>query len=186
MWGGVPGLVAYASERFGFNDAIVDGDVRIAYEELADRCLELTRAVLGTGVGAGDRVALWAPNMAEWVLTALAVLGAGATLVPLNTRFKGEEAAFVLRRSRARMLFTVRGFLGNDYPAMLEGEELPDLERIVLLRDADGPPSLAAATAEVPVFAWTEFLRCIDGVVEGDGGHVGVPVSDHAARNRWQ
>ena len=64
------------------------------------------------------------------------LLGAGAVLVPLNTRFKGPEAAYVLRASRARALFTVRGFLGIDYPAMLEDEDVPDLERIVLLDDA--------------------------------------------------
>jgi acyl-CoA synthetase (AMP-forming)/AMP-acid ligase II len=64
--------------------------------------------------------------MAEWVIAALGLLGAGAVLVPLNTRFKGPEAAYVLRRSGAKALFTVRGFLGIDYPALLEEEDIPD------------------------------------------------------------
>ena len=50
-------------------------------------------------------------------------MGAGAALVPLNTRFKGPEAAYVLTRSRAKALFTVRGFLGIDYPETLENED---------------------------------------------------------------
>ena len=85
----------------------------------------MTGAAIATGVHPGDRVAIWAPNMAEWIVAALGLVGAGAALVPLNTRFKGPEAAYVLTRSRARALFTVRGFLGIDYPAMLEDEDVP-------------------------------------------------------------
>ena len=185
-WGSIPGLVAYASERYGETEAIADGPVRIPFSELADRCLEITRAVIGSGIKPGDTVAIWAPNMAGWVLAALGALGAGAVLVPLNTRYKGEEAAYVLRRSGARFLFTVRGFLGNDYPAMLEGEDVPALERIVLLRDYGDPSSEATSTDEVPIFGWDEFLSSVEGVVESAEGVVGKPVSDHQARNRWQ
>ena len=56
----------------------------------------------------GDRVAIWAPNCAEWVVAALGSLGAGAVLVTLNTRFKGGEAAYILRASGATPLCTVR------------------------------------------------------------------------------
>ena len=62
---------------------------------------------------------IWSPNCAEWVIAALGAVGAGALLVPLNTRFKGAEAAYILRRSGARLLFTVEGFLGTDYPRLL-------------------------------------------------------------------
>ena len=185
-WGSVPGLVAAAAERYGDAEALVDGRIRLTFAELAARCLDVTRAVMGAGVHPGDRVALWAPNMAEWVLAALGTLGAGGVLVPLNTRFKGEEAAYVIRRSGARMLFTVRGFLGIDYPALLEGEDVPSLERIVLLRDSDGETSEPTVTDEVPVFGWDEFLSGRDGVVESADGVVGVPVLEHDARNRWQ
>jgi acyl-CoA synthetase (AMP-forming)/AMP-acid ligase II len=63
-------------------------------------------------------------------------LSAGVVLVPLNTRFKGGEAAWILAKSRARILFCVNGFLGNDYVAMLKGAgvDLPDLREIVVLR----------------------------------------------------
>ena len=90
-------------------------------------------------------------------------MGAGAALVPLNTRFKGPEAAYVLTRSRARALFTVRGFLGIDYPAMLEEEDVPHLERIVLLRDDEGTTSEVTTTDEVPIFGWHEFLAGAEG-----------------------
>ena len=83
----------------------------------------------------GGRVAIWAPNCAEWMLAALGALRAGAVLVPMNTRFKGGEAAYILRASGATTLVTVRGFLGLDYPALLHGEDTGALARIVLLRD---------------------------------------------------
>ncbi len=186
LWGTIPGLVAYAAQRFGDAEAVVDGSVRLSFADVAARSIDVTRAAIAAGVHPGDRVAVWAPNMAEWVLAALGVLGAGAVLVPLNTRFKGEEAAYVLRRAGTRALFTVRDFLGIDYPAMLEAEDVPSLERIVLLRDADGEESEPTRTDEVPIFGWAEFMRGGEGVVEAEDGLVGVPVLEHEARNRWQ
>ena len=59
----------------------------------------MTRAAIAAGIHPGDRVAMWAPNMAEWIVAALGLVGAGAALVPLNTRFKGPEAAYVITRS---------------------------------------------------------------------------------------
>ena len=59
-------------------------------------------------------------------------------LVPLNTRFKGGEAAYIIRNAGASTLVTVRGFLGVDYPALLEGQDTGDLARILLLRDEGG------------------------------------------------
>jgi acyl-CoA synthetase (AMP-forming)/AMP-acid ligase II len=170
----VPGLVASAAGRFGDAEALVDGDLRLSFSELESEALRVTGAAMAAGIGPGDRVGIWAPNMAEWVLAALGLLGAGAVLVPLNTRFKGPEAAYVLRRSGAKALFTVRGFLGIDYPALLEDEDIPDLERIVLLRSDDsGTLSELTRTDEVPIFGWEEFLAGAEGVVEGEGALVG-------------
>ena len=82
---------------------------------------------------------MWAPNIAEWVFAALGAIGAGGVLVPLNTRFKGAEAAYVLGRSGARFLCTVTGFLDTDYVAMLRDAGVPDtLEHVVVLQ-GDAP-----------------------------------------------
>jgi acyl-CoA synthetase (AMP-forming)/AMP-acid ligase II len=190
VWGTVPQVVGDASRLFSDADAVVerDGSHRhsVSFTELEHQALEATKAVIAAGLHPGDRAAIWAPNSAQWVICALGLLGAGAVLVPLNTRFKGPEAAHVLRASGARALFTVRGFLGIDYPAMLEDEDAPDLERIVVLGDDAIDASEPMSTEEVPVFGWSEFLQGAGGVVESDEGVVGVEVSDHAARNRWQ
>ena len=193
-WGSVPQVVADVAREFGDAEAVVDcsrsldteGEMRLSFRELAAKSLEVTKGAVSAGIHQGDRVALWAPNSAQWVVTALGLLGAGAVLVPLNTRFKGPEAAYVLRASQAKALFTVRGFLGIDYPELLEGEEIPELERMVLLHDDDGTSSEPMVSDEVPVFGWQEFLEGAHGVVESEDGVVGVAVSEHDARNRWQ
>jgi acyl-CoA synthetase (AMP-forming)/AMP-acid ligase II len=123
----VPQLVEACATRYADREAVVDGDVRLTFAALGDRITRFGRALVGHGVRPGDRVAVWAPNGLRWITAALGAVCAGAVLVPLNTRFKGGEAGYVLRHSRARLLVTENGFLGNDYVAMLRDEELPDL-----------------------------------------------------------
>jgi acyl-CoA synthetase (AMP-forming)/AMP-acid ligase II len=157
-WGTIPNLVTQGSGRHATNEVLVDGDFRLTYGELPEAVDAYARGFVAAGVDLGDRVAMWAPNCAEWMLAALGALRAGAVLVPMNTRFKGGEAAYILRASGATTLVTVRGFLGVDYPALLAGEDTGALARIVLLRDetragdaggnAAGASAVAGASAD--------------------------------------
>jgi acyl-CoA synthetase (AMP-forming)/AMP-acid ligase II len=122
LWGTIPGLVASAAREFGDREAIVDGDVRMSFAGLGAAVDQCTRAAMAAGVERGDRVAIWAPNCWEWIVAALGVQGAGGVIVPINTRFKGREAAYVLERSGAELLFTVAGFLDIDYVKLLRDE----------------------------------------------------------------
>ncbi len=115
----IPHAVRRAAARHGAREALVDGDLRLTFAELEQQMLASVRAVLALGVRPGDRVAVWAPNSARWVLAALGVHGAGGVLVPVNTRFKGAEAAYVLEKSGARALVVVTDFLGQDPLGML-------------------------------------------------------------------
>ena len=166
-WGTIAGLLDDAAARFGGSEAVVDhhgpggSTTRLTFDQLVEEVSAATRAVLANGIERGDRVAIWAPNCAEWVIAALGAVRAGAVLVPLNTRFKGAEAAYILRTSGARILFTVQGFLGTDYPAMLAdavaaGEPLPELERVVVLR-SDGAPEPGTRRGD-QVVAWSTFV----------------------------
>lgn len=143
----IPQLVRRAAESFGDRSALEDGAVSLSFAGLAEAGLQATRAFCAAGIQPGDRVAIWAPNIYEWIVAAIGLQSAGAVLVTLNTRFKGAEAGYVLRKSGARILCTMGEFLGTDYIGLLEHEHLPELERIVVLRDeAEG------------ALRWSEFL----------------------------
>ena len=127
----IPGVAKAAAGRFGDKAAIVDGDRSISYSGLWDAILRAAAGFAAAGLAKGDRVAIWAPNQLDWIVGCIGAQAAGCVVVPLNTRLKGGEAAFILNRSRARWLMTVDSFIGNDYRAMLASEELPHLERII-------------------------------------------------------
>ncbi|MDQ0581691.1 FadD3 family acyl-CoA ligase [Streptomyces rishiriensis] len=164
-WGTIPGLVRWSAERYAETEAVVEGRTRISYAELGVRVERAAAACLANGVRAGDRVAVWAPNSLDWMVAALGAVSAGAVLVPLNTRFKGTEAADVLRRSGTRLLFVTGTFLGTSYVASLrraaaEGDGggplpgLPALEQVVVLSD-DAPADF---------WTWKDFLASGEGV----------------------
>ena len=132
----IPALAAAAAERFGDGLAVVDGDTRLTFAGLVEDARTFGAALVASGVEPGDRVAIWAPNSAEWIVAALGLWQAGAVLVPVSTRFKGLEAADILSRSHARVLVTVTDFLATDYVGMLRGAgvDLPDLRTTVIAR----------------------------------------------------
>ena len=140
----IPALVTAAEERFGSDLAVVDGDQRLSYTELADEARRFGAALVHAGIEPGDRVAIWAPNSARWIVALLGIFEAGACLVPINTRFKGVEAADILARSGARALVTVTDFLGTDHVAMLDGAGV-DLPRLATTVVALGPASPATS-----------------------------------------
>jgi len=137
-WASIPALVRWAADEYGDAEALVDGDQRWSFAELLERVEQAARAAAAAGITRGDRVAIWAPNIHEWITAALGAITAGAILVPINTRFKGREAAYVLERVRARLLFTVNGFLDTDYVAMLR-EAMPDGAPPIVVLRGDAP-----------------------------------------------
>ncbi|KAB2383452.1 FadD3 family acyl-CoA ligase [Actinomadura montaniterrae] len=146
----IAAMTASAAKRFPGRVAVVDGAARVSYAELHEEARRFGAALVADGVEPGDRVAVWAFNSREWIVAVLGLYQAGAVLVPVNTRFKGREAAGILSRAKVRVLVTVTDFLGNDYVEMLaaSGVPLPDLRTVVIAR---GRPSGDA----VP---WTGFL----------------------------
>jgi acyl-CoA synthetase (AMP-forming)/AMP-acid ligase II len=149
-------LVRAAAERHGNRPAIVDGDEVLSFAQLAGEVKRAARSLLASGIARGDRVALWAPNGWRWIVAALAVHSTGAALVPINTRFKGNEAAYVLSKSGARALFATTDFLGADALAMLGASDvpLPALQTIVVLA---GPTPARAVS-------WDAFLAGADAI----------------------
>ena len=150
----IPGLLFREAARRPNALAIEDGDINLSYSQLESQVRLAACALSRRGISKGDRFAIWAPNCAEWIIATLAGQMLGGILVTLNTRYKGSEAADILRRSNCKLLFTVKGFLGHDYPAMLAGQDLPELADIVLLKE-DGNPNV-----------FTEFMTEADAPME--------------------
>ena len=146
----IPALLAATVAAGADRPAVVTDDGVVTWAELDARSREFAGALVAAGIDAGDRVAIWSPNGIEWIVAVLGLFRAGAVLVPINTRFKGTEAAVLLGRSGAKALITATDFLDTDYVALLAaaGADLPDLELTVIAR---GP-------APAGTVAWDDFL----------------------------
>lgn len=112
---------------------------RWTWAELARDVDDAARGLLGLGVAPGDRVGIWAPSCAEWVVVQLATARIGAVLVTVNPAYRTQELAHALRHSGTSLLVAATGFRGSDYGAMVAEvrPDLPDLRRVVLLGTDD-------------------------------------------------
>lgn len=135
-------------------------DRAITFQDADAQVDRLAAGLLRLGVRRHDRVAIWAPNVPEWVLLAFACARIGALIICVNTRYKADETAYILKQSRARLLIMVDRYWTIDYVGLLRssaagfsgqsgdldgGEALPDLKSVVVLDGQDIPGSLAAS-----------------------------------------
>src|SRR5919199_1368153 len=111
------------------------------------------RALVAAGIGVGERVGIWSPNCAEWILVQYATAKLGIILVNINPAYRTSELEYALRQSGCRLLVAATAFKTSDYVAMVEEvrDGLEALEQVVFL---DG---------------WDEFVAGGDGV---DGARV--------------
>jgi fatty-acyl-CoA synthase len=92
-------LVDERATRDGAREALVFEGRRWTFAELARDVDAVARGITDLGIGPGDKVSLWMMNRPEWIYAALAVMRIGAVLVPINTRFRTDDAAYVLSQS---------------------------------------------------------------------------------------
>jgi acyl-CoA synthetase (AMP-forming)/AMP-acid ligase II len=153
----IPSAVTASIAAWPDAEAVVEPGRRVTYRDLGDLVSACTRAMMSGGIERGDRVAIWAPNGLGWITAALGAHSAGAALVPVNTRFKGEEAGYVLSASKAATLVTTVGFLGTDTVGMVRAAAtpLPHLRRIVLLENSEQATSAPEGVAVEPWHAFT-------------------------------
>jgi AMP-binding enzyme len=97
----IPAAVRRASGLWHDAEALVDAELRMTFGQLKLRVQQSAGAFIASGLEPGDRVAIWAPNGASWIVDSLGVYAAAGVLVPINTRFKAPEAAHVLTTSGA-------------------------------------------------------------------------------------
>jgi fatty-acyl-CoA synthase len=110
-------------------------DVRLTYAELDAAIDAAASGLLRAGVRAGDRVGIWAPNCAEWVLVQYATAKVGAILVNINPAYRTHELEYVLRQAGVRLLFSASAFKTSDYAGMVDevSGAVGSLERTVFV-----------------------------------------------------
>ncbi|MFC5826473.1 AMP-binding protein [Nonomuraea insulae] len=110
-----------AAARFAGREALVDVATgrRWTYAEFDAAVDEVALGLLARGIAKGDRVGIWAPNCAEWVLTQYATAKIGAILVNINPAYRAHELDYVVRQSGMRLLVSAVSFKTGDYRATL-------------------------------------------------------------------
>jgi acyl-CoA synthetase (AMP-forming)/AMP-acid ligase II len=138
----VGSLLREAAQRAPSAPALVEGVPdprdrrRWTYSDLLAEAEQAARALLGR-FQPGERVAVWANNIPEWVVLEMAAALAGATLVTVNPTLREDELRHVLRQSRAAGIFLVAGYRGNPMADLLARvrPDLPHLRETVLFED---------------------------------------------------
>src|SRR6202046_4669449 len=162
----IPAALDRIARELPDHNALVTPDRTVTFAELRDEVRHAAAAMVTLGVNTGDRVAIWSPNTWHWVVACLATHYAGATVVPLNTRYTAAEATDILARTSAPLLVAMGEFLGADKIGDLDRSALPDLRHVV----------------RVPVEAddgtWDEFVNHGTDLAAADGRAAAVQPDD--------
>lgn len=195
-WGTIPRMLRDQAARHPDAVVVVDGDTTLTLGALREEAARVARGLIALGVGPGDRVAVWAPNSAVWVTIAYGIWDAGAIIVPLSTRFRGIEAAGMLRRTGARVLLAAEGFMGVSYLGLLAeagtgGPPERAAGRVPEPRAADARPypglpelghvvTLPGGPAHAPALPYDAFLAGGAGTAEAEERALAVGPGDLA------
>jgi acyl-CoA synthetase (AMP-forming)/AMP-acid ligase II len=126
-----PAALDHIASELPDHNALVTPDRTLTFAGLRGEVRRAAAAMIKLGVSTNERVAIWSPNTWHWAVACLATHYAGATVVPLNTRYTAAEATDILARTGAPLLVAMGEFLGADKVADLDREALPDLRHIV-------------------------------------------------------
>ena len=145
-------LPAQAARRWGGREALVFRGRRQTFADLAAGVDRVARGLIALGVRPGDKVALWLLNRPEWIEIAFAVMKIGAVLVPINTRLRTEDVAYIADQSDANTLILAERSGPIDYLGMVRelvpedaapgAGRLPKLQRLVVLGDTPRPATV--------------------------------------------
>ncbi|MCY3650262.1 MAG: AMP-binding protein [Acidimicrobiaceae bacterium] len=144
----IPQNLALTVAEHGGRDALVSVEqgLRYSYTEFAGEVDRVARGLMGIGVAKGDRVGIWSPNYAEWVLVQYATARIGAILVTINPAYRSSELEYVLNQSQVSVLVAVESFLTSDYRSMItEVWDRVRAERVIYLHTSDWDTLLAAS-----------------------------------------
>jgi len=132
--------------------AVLFGDEVLTYHKLREQADAVASSLLELGIQKGDKVGVWLPNSGRFLSLYFGITAVGATMVPLNTRYRAHEVSYILRNSEARALFMVPSFLKMDYREML-AEVRPQLEGLQHVVAVDAEDS-----SDDVGLSWREFV----------------------------
>ncbi|HWI19918.1 MAG TPA: AMP-binding protein [Vicinamibacterales bacterium] len=167
-------LLTQLAESIPDNEALVYShrELRFTFADLEREARLIARGLIGAGVGQGDRVAVWATNVPEWIVLQFALAKVGAILVTVNTSLRAREVEYLLRQSESTTLFTIAGFKSVDYVAELREAGAAGVQRVFFIGENCPPDltpyaqlrTLAAAVSDAALDA-REALVGVDDVI---------------------
>ncbi|MCI0338775.1 MAG: AMP-binding protein [Acidobacteria bacterium] len=142
-------LLTHLARALPDHEALVysDRNLRLTYAELEAEARLIARGLMACGVEHGERVALWATNVPEWIVLQFALAKIGAILVTVNTALRAHELDYLLRQCEAATLIAIRGFKDVDYISVLReigaigNSRLPNLKRSIFISRGEGDDS---------------------------------------------
>ena len=141
-----------AAARFAERDALISchQNIRLTYGALLHQVNRAARALLRLGIERGDRVGIWSPNTAQWLITQFAAAKVGAILVNINPSYRLRELEYALNQSGVKVLISARGFRNANYIEMLDAlmPKLTSLRHVIYLGSDANPRAMA----------WTDFI----------------------------
>jgi long-chain acyl-CoA synthetase len=149
LHGSLVEMIRASAEADPYAEALVEvsGD-RVSYRQMWDRSARVAGGLRDAGISPGDRVAIRLPNGIDWVYAFLGGLLAGAIVVPVNTRFTDDEAAYVVGDSGSSFVFEAGRALLDGRPFVYEGASQPDVAAIFYTSGTTGFPKGAMHTHE--------------------------------------
>jgi len=159
-------LLDQTALKYPENQALIDipRGVRYSYRELLDVVNQMAKGLLKLGVKKGEHIALWAPNISEWVITEFAIGKIGAVLISVDANTQIQQLEYILRQSDSKTLIMATGTKGSEHiemihhlcpelknsiPGKLDSSALPELKNIILISDHPGPG----------MFTWRKALQ---------------------------
>lgn len=150
LWMTIGDVIKKTTANHPNNDAVVAvwRDCRYTYKEFYKMCCQAAKGFLTLGITKGDRVAIWATNYPEWVITQVATAMIGAILIPVNPAFREHELEYTLKDSESQTLILIEQFKTSDYvtmfynacpeakksqPGEIQSKNLPHLKNVIVL-----------------------------------------------------